>query len=159
MLKTHNLLMPFVFVTRYLNQPHATAQIPRHTGLLPGQFHRPIGTIDRPVSCAGNKTYHNCRAVSAHNRSGSNNITSSIQSLFGGAANALIIDIYQQINTDLSISNLDLFSRTTRNNLSTVIFDSLNLLAGHYLDNSLSLINVIATANVPPQGKSLRGKS
>ena len=45
---------------------------------------------------------------------------------------------------------------TTHNNLSTVIFDSLNLLAGHYLDNSLSLINVIATANVPPQGQCFR---
>ena len=38
MLKNHNLLKPFVIVTRYLNQPHATAQIPRHALLTPGQF-------------------------------------------------------------------------------------------------------------------------
>ena len=35
---TCNHLITFVIVTRYLNQPHTTAQIPRHTGLLPGQF-------------------------------------------------------------------------------------------------------------------------
>jgi len=50
MLKAQNLLKPFVIVTRYLNQPHATAQIPRHTGLLPGQLLRLIGTIDWPVA-------------------------------------------------------------------------------------------------------------
>jgi len=36
-LKTYNNLKPFIIVTRYLNQPHATAQIPRHTWLVPGQ--------------------------------------------------------------------------------------------------------------------------
>ena len=35
-------------------------------------------------------------------------------------------------------------------------FDSLNLLTARYLDRSLSLINVIATANVPPQGQRFR---
>ena len=47
---TYNRLITFIFVTRYLDQPHTTAQIPRHTGLLPGQFLRPIGTIDWPVA-------------------------------------------------------------------------------------------------------------
>jgi hypothetical protein len=49
-LRAYKHLKPFVIVTRYLSQPHTTAQIPRHTGLLPGQFHRPIGTIDWPVA-------------------------------------------------------------------------------------------------------------
>ena len=88
-----------------------TAPYQLATGTVP----RPIGTNDRPVASPSNVTYYNCRAVSANNRSFSNKITHSIQSLFGGAAHALIIDIYQQINTDLSISNRDLFSRTTRN--------------------------------------------
>jgi hypothetical protein len=54
MLKTHNLLKPFVIVTRSLYQPHATAQIPRHTGLLPGQFQgltgQMIGRLAAPVT-------------------------------------------------------------------------------------------------------------
>ena len=33
------------------------------TGTVPG----PTGTIDRPVSCAGNVNYFNCRAVSVNN--------------------------------------------------------------------------------------------
>jgi hypothetical protein len=41
---------------------------------------------------------------------------------------------------------------TTYNNLSTLTFDSLCLLTGHYLDKSFSFITVTATANVPPQG-------
>jgi len=34
--------------------------------------------------------------------------------------------------------------------------DSLYLLTGLYLDKSLFLINMIATANVPPQGQRFR---
>jgi hypothetical protein len=43
---------------------------------------------------------------------------------------------------------------TTYNKLSTLIFDSLYLLSGPYLDKSHSFITVTALANVPPQGKS-----
>ena len=39
------------------------------------------------------------------------------------------------------------------NNRSTLTFDSLYLLTGHYLDKSVSFITVTASANVPPQGK------
>ena len=38
------------------------------------------------------------------------------------------------------------------NNRSTLTFDSLYLLTGHYLDKSVSFITVTASANVPPQG-------
>jgi hypothetical protein len=34
------------------------------TGTIPG----PNGTNDRPVSCAGNTNYHNCRAVSLNDK-------------------------------------------------------------------------------------------
>ena len=43
---------------------------------------------------------------------------------------------------------------TIDNKLSTLTFDSLYLLTGHYLYRSLSLTTVIASANVPPQGKN-----
>jgi len=36
--------------------------------LATGTTPRPNGTIDRPDSCAGNKTYHNCRAVGFNDR-------------------------------------------------------------------------------------------
>ena len=70
------------------------------TGTVPG----PNGTNDRPVSCAGNVNYFNCRAVSTHCRGDIIPISKGfLLSLFGGPANALINDIYQQINTDISI--------------------------------------------------------
>ena len=76
-----------------------TAPYQLATGTVPG----PNGTNDRPVSCAGNANSLNCRAVSVHNRGGSTIVIDSLPSLFGGAANALINDIYQQINTHISI--------------------------------------------------------
>ena len=63
-LKHYKHLITNIFVTRYLNQPHATLQIPRHT-------RRPTGIA--PWSLPGQSTgwiapvnvyYHNCRAVS-----------------------------------------------------------------------------------------------
>ena len=62
MLKNHKHLIPFIIVTGSLNQPHPTLQILRHTGLPPGQLH--ANKRDNwPVSCAGNTTYSNSRAV------------------------------------------------------------------------------------------------
>ena len=66
MRKHYNHLIPNFIVTRSLGQPHPTLQILRRTSLLPGQF--PANKRDsRPVSCAGNTNYHNCRTVSVNN--------------------------------------------------------------------------------------------
>jgi hypothetical protein len=48
-----------------LIQPHTTAQIPRHTGLPPGQFHAHYQD-NHPDGCTGNVYSLNRRAVSNH---------------------------------------------------------------------------------------------
>jgi len=62
-------------------------------------------------------------------------INNSALSLFGGAAHALIIDIYQQTNTDLSISNQAFSTVITYKNLSTLTFDSTGLTSAQYRDH------------------------
>jgi len=67
-LKHYKHLITNIIVTRYLNQPHATLQIPRHTSAA----HRDksmltTGTINRWIA-PGNVYYHNCRAVIANAR-------------------------------------------------------------------------------------------
>ena len=76
-LKYFNHLRTFIITKPAHIQLRPTLQILRHTRLATGTNPRPIGTNDRPVSCAGNKTYHNCRAVSVNNggRFISNNCT------------------------------------------------------------------------------------
>jgi hypothetical protein len=63
-LKECKHLIPFIIVTQYLNQPHPTLQILRHTRLaIPGLF--PCKKTGSPAGWAspGNVTSLNCRAV------------------------------------------------------------------------------------------------
>ena len=68
-LKNHIHLITFIIVTRSLNQPHPTLQIPRHTrrptGTLP---YSTTGTINRWIA-PGNANSLNCRAVIANTQS------------------------------------------------------------------------------------------
>jgi hypothetical protein len=61
MLKVQSLLKPFVIITRYLDQPHATAQIPRHALLAPGQFPGLTGQV--PGRLLRRATFTNTTAV------------------------------------------------------------------------------------------------
>src|SRR5659263_658596 len=63
MFKHYNHLITNIIVTRSLNQPHPTWQIPSLTGLPPGYLHA-RNRDNQPDGCVGNAYSLNCRAVS-----------------------------------------------------------------------------------------------
>jgi len=146
MRKHYNHLIPNFIVTRSLGQPHPTLQILRRTSLLPGQF--PANKRDsRPVSCAGNTNYHNCRAVSNNCFRADNWFNNLIQSLFGGSPTS---DSWQILN----LLSGHFYHDWSQNLLPWPLLLSFYLFLITMIIWSF-LITVMASANMPPQGGQL----
>ena len=79
----HFKLMFYPFKTLHHRNAIAQSAAPYFANIAPyqlatGTVPMPNGTNDRPVSCAGNKTYHNCRAVSVNNGRGATMINCTL---------------------------------------------------------------------------------
>jgi len=126
MLKNHKHLIPFVIVTRYLNQPHPTLQILRHTRW-------PTGTT--PCSQPGQSTGGLRRVTQTPSTAvplakitfaADNCLISSNLGLFGGSPTR---DYWH-----ISIFNPDIKSMTIHNNLLTLTLSFPDFYSAQYLD-------------------------